>query len=125
MHAYCMSRDDLDFVLDVTKFKTRGAWNEDPMKGVPTALKSAFTRRPPPLSRHPNAYMHIPAFRGHSAARGRSTAHFVQLLLRCYRVQRAIRRCVAQPFAAGGMWHNIFSVQRWRLLRVSDMIADV
>mmetsp|Transcript_687 Transcript_687/g.1994 ORF Transcript_687/g.1994 Transcript_687/m.1994 type:complete len:1093 (+) Transcript_687:367-3645(+) len=44
MHEYCMSRDDLDFVLDVTKFKTQGTWNEDPMKNVPTALKSAFTR---------------------------------------------------------------------------------
>ncbi len=44
MHEYCMARDDLDYVLDVTKFKTRGNWNEDPLKSVPTALKSAFTR---------------------------------------------------------------------------------
>lgn len=44
MHDYCMARDDLDYVLDVTKFKTRGNWNDDPLKGVPTALKSAFTR---------------------------------------------------------------------------------
>ncbi len=44
MHEYCMARDDLDYVLDVTKFKTKGTWNEDPLKGVPTALKSAFTR---------------------------------------------------------------------------------
>lgn len=44
MHDYCMARDDLDYLLDVTKFKTKGAWNDDPLKGVPTALKSAFTR---------------------------------------------------------------------------------
>lgn len=44
MHDYCMARDDLDYVLDVTKFKTKGSWNEDPLKSVPTALKSAFTR---------------------------------------------------------------------------------
>ena len=43
-----MSRDDLDTLLGVTSFKTKGAWNEDPMKGVPTALKSAFTRCAPP-----------------------------------------------------------------------------
>ena len=29
---------------DVTKFKTRSAWGEDPMKGVETQVKSAFTR---------------------------------------------------------------------------------
>lgn len=44
MHEYCMSREDLDYVMDVTKFKTKGNWNPDPMGGVPTALKSAFTR---------------------------------------------------------------------------------
>ena len=44
MHEYCMAREDLDYVLDVTKFKTKGPWNDDPLKNVPTALKSAFTR---------------------------------------------------------------------------------
>ena len=68
MHEYCMSRDDLDTLLGVTSFKTKGAWNEDPMKGVPTALKSAFTRcaapppRPCPTSSclHATACFHLP-----------------------------------------------------------------
>ena len=41
---YCLSRDDLDFVLSVTKFKGKEAWKEDPMAGVETQTKSAFTR---------------------------------------------------------------------------------
>ncbi|KAL3132947.1 hypothetical protein ABBQ38_006860 [Trebouxia sp. C0009 RCD-2024] len=44
MHAYCIARDDLDYVLDVTKWKTKSSWGEDPMKAVPTQVKSAFTR---------------------------------------------------------------------------------
>ena len=44
MHAYCIARDDLDYVLDVTKWKTKSSWGEDPMKGVPTQVKSSFTR---------------------------------------------------------------------------------
>ncbi|DBB08930.1 TPA: hypothetical protein ACH3X3_007571 [Trebouxia sp. C0006] len=44
MHAYCIARDDLDYVLDVTKWKTKSSWGEDPMRGVPTQVKSAFTR---------------------------------------------------------------------------------
>ena len=44
MHAYCIARDDLDYVLDVTKWKTKSSWGEDPMKGVPTQVKAAFTR---------------------------------------------------------------------------------
>ncbi|DBA97121.1 TPA: hypothetical protein ACH3X1_014891 [Trebouxia sp. C0004] len=44
MHAYCLARDDLDFLLDVTKWKTKASWGEDPMKGVPTQVKAAFTR---------------------------------------------------------------------------------
>ena len=44
MHAYCLSRDDLDYVIDVTKWKTKASWSEDPMKAVPTQVKSAFTR---------------------------------------------------------------------------------
>jgi hypothetical protein len=31
-------------VLDVTKFKTKAEWAEDPMKDVDTKTKSAFTR---------------------------------------------------------------------------------
>ena len=46
-----MAREDLDFVLDVTKFKTRQPWGEDPYKAVPTQVKSAFTRCvSPPVS---------------------------------------------------------------------------
>ncbi|DBA70377.1 hypothetical protein WJX79_010688 [Trebouxia sp. C0005] len=44
MHTYCIARDDLDYVLDVTKWKTKSLWGEDPMKGVPTQVKAAFTR---------------------------------------------------------------------------------
>lgn len=44
MHAYCLARDDLDFVLDVTKFKTAKEWGADPYKDVPAVVKSAFTR---------------------------------------------------------------------------------
>lgn len=39
-----MDRDDLDFVLDVTRFKTREAWGEDPWKPVDPQTKSALTR---------------------------------------------------------------------------------
>lgn len=44
MRAYCISREDIDFITDVTKFKTREGWGEDPMKGIATADKAAFTR---------------------------------------------------------------------------------
>ena len=39
-----MDREDLDFVLDVTKFKTKDAWGEDPWKPVPGPAKAALTR---------------------------------------------------------------------------------
>lgn len=39
-----MVRDDVDFVLDITKFKSKAAWAADPFKEVPTLVKSAFTR---------------------------------------------------------------------------------
>jgi replication factor C subunit 1 len=41
---YCISKEQLEFVMDVTKFKTRSPWGEDPYKEVPTKVKSAFTR---------------------------------------------------------------------------------
>ena len=44
MHGYCLARDDVDFLLDVTKFKTKQDWGEDPMKEVDTQTKAAFTR---------------------------------------------------------------------------------
>jgi len=44
MNDYCLARDDVDFIIDVTKFKTKDSWGEDPYKAVETATKSAFTR---------------------------------------------------------------------------------
>ena len=39
-----ISQDDFEYVLDVTKFKSKATWAEDPYKKVPTGVKSAFTR---------------------------------------------------------------------------------
>lgn len=39
-----LTKDDFDFLVDVTKFKTKSVWCADPYKGVPAAVKSAFTR---------------------------------------------------------------------------------
>jgi hypothetical protein len=44
LQSYCINREQFDFVLDVTKFKSKGEWAEDPMKGIDTKTKSAFTR---------------------------------------------------------------------------------
>lgn len=44
MQTYCINREQFDYVLDVTKFKSKAGWAEDPMKEVPTKVKSAFTR---------------------------------------------------------------------------------
>ncbi len=44
MHGYAMSKDDFEYVLDVTRFKSKADWAADPYKGVPTKVKSAFTR---------------------------------------------------------------------------------
>eukprot|EP00892_Ulva_mutabilis_P010717 jgi/Ulvmu1/8017/UM004_0254.1 len=44
MQLYLISRDDLETILDITKFKTQAAWGKDPMKDVETKVKSAFTR---------------------------------------------------------------------------------
>ena len=38
------AQDDFEYVMDVTKFKSKAEWAEDPYKKVPTAVKSAFTR---------------------------------------------------------------------------------
>ncbi|GAX74453.1 hypothetical protein CEUSTIGMA_g1902.t1 [Chlamydomonas eustigma] len=45
MDSYCISREQFDYVVDVTSFKTKATWGEDPMKDVETKVKSAFTRR--------------------------------------------------------------------------------
>ncbi len=34
----------MDYVLDVTTFKTKSAWGSDPYKDVPSKVKSSFTR---------------------------------------------------------------------------------
>jgi replication factor C subunit 1 len=44
LQSYCINREQFDFVLDVTKFKSKGEWAEDPMKEIDTKTKSAFTR---------------------------------------------------------------------------------
>lgn len=44
MQDYCLNKDDHQFILDVTQFKSRSPALEDPYKTVPTAVKSAFTR---------------------------------------------------------------------------------
>mgnify|MGYP001806790264 CR=1 FL=1 len=44
VQSYCINRDQFDFILDVTKFKSKAEWAEDPMKEVDTKTKSAFTR---------------------------------------------------------------------------------
>lgn len=44
MREYSIHRDDIEFITDVTKFKTKGAWADDPFKSVESTVKSAFTR---------------------------------------------------------------------------------
>ena len=44
MAEYQLTKDDFDFLLSVTKFRTRAEWGQDPYKGVPAAKKAAFTR---------------------------------------------------------------------------------
>lgn len=44
MAEYQLTKDDFDFLLSVTKFRTRAEWGADPYKGVPAAKKAAFTR---------------------------------------------------------------------------------
>lgn len=41
-HQRC--REDFDTILDITKCKTKSTWGADPMQGVETKVKSAFTR---------------------------------------------------------------------------------
>ena len=44
MRDYCISREDIEYIADVTKFKTQRTWGEDPFKKVEPVVKSAFTR---------------------------------------------------------------------------------
>jgi hypothetical protein len=42
MREYGINREDIDFIMDVTKFKSLNA--TDPWKNIETKVKSAFTR---------------------------------------------------------------------------------
>lgn len=42
---YCINRDQWDYVLDVTKFKSKAPWAADPTEGLESKVKSAFTRK--------------------------------------------------------------------------------
>jgi len=44
MAEYQLTKDDFDFLLSVTKFRTRAEWDADAYKGVPAAKKAALTR---------------------------------------------------------------------------------
>ncbi|GMH33613.1 hypothetical protein BSKO_01447 [Bryopsis sp. KO-2023] len=44
MHQYCLSKNEFDFVQDVTKFKSKQPWAADPYAAVDSKVKSAFTR---------------------------------------------------------------------------------
>jgi replication factor C subunit 1 len=44
MNDYALKRDDVDSLIDLTKFKTKAHWGEDVYKRVETAVKTAFTR---------------------------------------------------------------------------------
>ncbi len=41
---YCLNKEQLEFVLDVTSFKTPNAWGGDPLLGVPPPVKASLTR---------------------------------------------------------------------------------
>ena len=41
---YCLNKDDHQFILEVTQFKSTAPAFVDPYKAVPTTTKSAFTR---------------------------------------------------------------------------------
>lgn len=44
LQDYCLNKEDFEYIQDVTHFKGSYSWNQDVYKGVPTAVKSAFTR---------------------------------------------------------------------------------
>jgi replication factor C subunit 1 len=44
MDSYCITREQFDYIMDVTSFKTKAPWGADPVKDVPRKIKSAFTR---------------------------------------------------------------------------------
>jgi hypothetical protein len=42
---YCINREQWDFVLDITKFKSKASWAAEPTEGLESKVKSAFTRK--------------------------------------------------------------------------------
>jgi hypothetical protein len=44
LQEYCVSREQLDYVLDVTTFKSKSPWNADPLAEVAPTTKAALTR---------------------------------------------------------------------------------
>ena len=44
MSEYSMKKDNFDSLFEIAKFKSRAPWAADIYKGIPTAVKSAFTR---------------------------------------------------------------------------------
>ncbi|WIA10344.1 hypothetical protein OEZ85_010536 [Tetradesmus obliquus] len=45
MQDYCINREQWDFVLDITKCKSKAPWAADPTEGLGSKVKSAFTRK--------------------------------------------------------------------------------
>ncbi|KAL6746133.1 hypothetical protein V8C86DRAFT_3150089 [Haematococcus lacustris] len=77
MQAYCISREQLDYVVDVTRFKTRAGWGEDPLTGVPGTLKAAFTRqfnKEGLVPRHAGMVEEVKKGRGKAKAKGKAAA---------------------------------------------------
>lgn len=44
MNDYALHREDVDTLLEIGKFKTKGPWGRDEYKEVATAVKTAFTK---------------------------------------------------------------------------------
>lgn len=45
LQDYCINREQWDFVLDITKCKSKAPWAADPTEGLGSKVKSAFTRK--------------------------------------------------------------------------------
>lgn len=77
MDEYCVTREDFDSIVGLTKFKTKSAWGADPLQGVPTAVKSAFTREYNKASHAIHAGFMLPDFK---RRRGKASALPEQIL---------------------------------------------
>jgi hypothetical protein len=70
-----MDREDLDFVLDVTRFKTKAPWGQDPWKPVPPATKAALTRALHADAGRPRCSLAVEEFKkGRKGKRGAAAA---------------------------------------------------